>query len=1197
MRLKRLELYGYKSFATRCVFEFGEGITAIVGPNGSGKSNIADAIRWVMGEQSYSSLRAKTTEDMIFAGSRSRARLGMAEVLITLDNSEGWLPLEYTEVTVGRRAYRSGENEYLLNGSRVRYRDVLDILGGAGLMRSNYTVIGQGLVDAALSLRPEARRALFEEAAGVAPHLRKRTDALKRIEETERNLERVSDILNELRPTAANLRRQAERAEEHSLLSQDLKELQRIWFGYHWQRRQRQLVRSEEHLKEQESRLGSQRVYFRAFQGQLDELAARQVSQRQVLENLNAEQAALHDEAETLRRESAVAAERARLYQQQIEGLDAELRSLASRRDTIQDEIECVACELAEQEAAQSTGQAELGLARGKVSELTNARRVLEQQASAGQNRLTQLIATLSDGRARLEQLSERCTALTVQRDEATTSLGTVEERLLLLQTHGELLSARERAVAQSEAELQRERERVEVLVVSAREQLSSAEGAAAKARAERERLVARRDLLARVRQEMTGYYPGVREVLGPGTPLYGLLGTVASLMAVPSELEQAIESALGPRLQNIVAERWEDAEAAIAYLKRTRAGWATFLPLDTLRSRPALPLRPEPGIIGIASALVRYEPRLQPVYELLLGTVVIVNDLTSARRLVQQQGGASLYVTLSGDTVQPSGALSGGVRRETANLLAQEREWHDLPGRIGAAENELAEALLGYTALQGSLADLQRQISEHERQGGALRSERDAAGSALNHNAQERRELERERLWYESRLAQAIRELDDLAGREKPLREQMITAQRDEAAATAELRQLRERLASEGGEELRRQVAELETRTAVTQRNVHSQRALLESHHANLEQLTRQIGDKQAQQARLREELQLLANSAASAGAHFADLERASAEVRQNLDPARQELARLERERRDLERKRIESQQRLNEAELEYNRATIERERIRDEQAALAREMQADLGPIDLPGALSHQLRLDLGDDIVELPLVESLPAGLSDEIRELKARLRRLGVVNPTAPQEYEQLLERQTFLQGQMADLRGAIAALHEVIHELDTVIEHDFTATVARVDEAFQESFRKLFGGGSARLLLNDPENAGLAGVEIIAHPPGKRAQSLALLSGGERALTAAALLFALLLANPVPFCFLDEVDAALDEANVGRFRDLLLEQARTTQFILITHNRNTIEAAATIYGVSMGEQGVSQCVSLKLGEALSMAGET
>jgi chromosome segregation protein len=1189
MRLKQLDLHGYKSFASRSVFEFTSGITAIVGPNGSGKSNIADAIRWVMGEQSYRNLRGRSTEDMIFAGSRTRPRQGMAEVILTLDNSDGWLPIDYTEVTVGRRAYRSGENEYLLNNNRVRYRDVLDILNSAGLARSNYTVIGQGMVDAALALRPEARRALFEDAAGITPHLRKREEALRRIQETERNLERVNDILNELRPRATSLRRQAERAEEYILLSQDLQELQRIWYGYQWQRNRRNLARAEERLREQRARIDSHREYHRGFQEKQEQIVAQQNQVRQVIADLRRRETALREDTERLRRELAVANERGRLHRQQRQVIEGEIRALTSRRDILQSEIARAAEELAEHEAQYQAAHAELEAARAELLTIDDERRSLDRRVRDEQKRLDAATAAIAECRARIEQITERREQLAAARDDAEAQITEIDRRLKEAEAHGRTLQEREEALEAECDALRQEGDDLEKQIERTREELAVAEKNLIQARAERDRLLARQEALARIRQELTGYVPGVREVLAAGSnSLEGILGTVATLMNVPGELEAAIEAALGARLQNVVTERWEHAEAAIAYLKRTRAGWATFLPLDTVRPRQVLNIRSEPDIVGVGSALVRYEERLRPVFELLLGRILIVRDLTAARRLLRSRTGASLFVTLEGETVQPGGVLSGGTRKSSGpNLLAQEREWRELPDRIATAEARLDEFARAHAEAQDLLTDLRRRVQEQERRLTQLRSERDAAREAGARHAQSIREMTRDRDWQTNQMERTRQELATLDEREEKLRLRMAESDAEQAAATAALSELREALAAIEDGELRRRVGELETRAAVAQRTVQSQRRLMESHESNLAQLARQIEEKSEQDTHLAADMAALDREIERLNARSAAIEAENKAIDEQIHPAQEELSRLEAAQRDIEHRASQSLERLHESEIEANRIALERDRILDQQETLAREIESDLGPIDLPDTVSHQLRLSLDDDVVELPQVTSLPPGLGDEVRQLKTRIRRLGNVNVDAPREYEQLLDRQTFLQGQASDLRGAIASLHEVIQELDAIIERDFVATVEKVNEAFGEYFRVLFGGGNARLILTDPENPSTTGVDIIAHPPGKRAQGLALLSGGERSLTAVALLFALLRANPVPFCFLDEVDAALDEANVNRFRDLLVQHAEDTQFIIITHNRRTIEVASTIYGITMSEQGVSQCISLKL----------
>ncbi len=1189
MRLKRLELYGFKSFATRTVFEFGDGVAAIIGPNGSGKSNVADAIRWVMGEQSYNTLRAKTTEDMIFAGSGNRSRMGLAEVLITIDNTDSTLPLAYSEVMVGRRAYRSGENEYLLNGTQVRYRDVLDVLGGAGLARSRYTVIGQGMVDAALALRPEARRALFEEAAGVSAQLRKREEAIRRIQETERNLERVRDILHELVPRGRTLRRQAERAEEHQLLRRDLEELQRIWYGYQWQRRQRALTRVEEEL-------AAHTGLVQAHKARADHLSAtltRTVEETSARERGVAELAdareGLRIEGDATEREAAIARERSSLIAGQRAGLLAEVRSLGSRHDVLAQEVRRALQELALQEQALAAGHTELRAAREEAATVAAARRELEAQAATVDARLSALGRALSAQRARAEQINERHSRLLTEKEEAAQAQTRLDERLARLAGQSATLAARTVDAARARDQATANLAKVEQEAAAARELLEAAEREQSRLERHLDALTSRLESLARLRQEMTAYHPGVRAVLSSGAGLHGILGTVVNLMTVPDPMVEAVESALGARLQNVVTETWEDAAAAIEYLKRQGGGWATFLPVDTVRARPALRVPRGQGIVGVASELVRFDERLRPVYEMLLGGVIVVDTLDTARRLLAAHTQASLLVTLEGETVQPSGALSGGTRARNSNLVFQEVEWRALPERIAAIDGDLSAAREQVTSQRSGVDELRREARTLEAECARLRKDADQAERASVAHAAEVREATRERSWRADRVSQADKELAQLAERQTALRDEQVVAEAEQEATLATSRELRSSLQSADFQETRQRLAELETRVAVGERSVQSQRVLAESHQRNLTALDEQLAAKHAQVAELDQEAAAVAATVGQSAARLAELARQMDELHERLSPAREDLARIHSRRQDAEEARSQAVERLHEAELAQGRAALERDRAQEDLLALGQDIEANLGPIELPGEATHQLRLSLGDQVVELPQVESVPVGLAEQVRQLRVRLRKLGNVNADAPQEYEQLLDRQTFLETQEADLRGAIASLHDVIAEFDDVIERDFGDTVRAVDEAFGEYFQRLFGGGSAQLVLTDPDDVSTSGVDILARPPGKRLQNLSLLSGGERALTAVALLFALLKANPVPFCCLDEVDAALDEANVQRFRSLLMEHAQSTQFVVITHNRRTIEAASTIYGISMGERGVSESLSLRLSD--------
>ena len=1187
MRLKRLDLYGYKSFAPRVAFEFPQGITAIIGPNGSGKSNIADAIRWVTGEQSYRTLRAGSTSDMIFSGSRNRARLGMCEVLVTLDNSDGSLPIEYSEVTVGRRAYRSGDNEYLLNGNQVRYRDILNLLSSAGIASNAYTVIGQGMVDAALALRPQARRALFEEAAGIAPHLRKRNDALKRIAETERNLERVSDIINELKPRGKSLRRQAERAEEHALLSQDLQELQRIWYGYQWQRCRRDLARAEHQVAQWQAQLYAQRRRASSFGDGQEQLSRQLAEQRRMVEQHRNRETQVRRGAETLRRSLAVTVERERLYRQQTQTLDGDIQTLESRQGVLEQEIKNATEELHRQLELQEQSQGTLTTLRLELSAINAGRLERQQQLEAQQSHLNRILATISQNRARQEQEAEQQQQVSEQQRQAKERLVTLRSRRAELAAKAAALTQHEEACAARLSELEEKRRQIEGEIASSRRIIEDTENTLRRVRSEHDRLVSQRDLLARARKGLTGYHPGVRSVLLARQHLPGVLGTVASLMQVSSEIEQAIESALGARLQNIVTERWEDAERAIEHLKQTHSGWATFLPLDTVRPRPALKSRRESGIVGVACDLVRYDERLRPVFELLLGRTIVVRNLAVARRLLTERTGASLFVTLDGETVQPSGALSGGARQKNANLLAQEREWRQLPDEIARIEVTLEEAIGACQAAQDHLTELRRDLTTCETQARGAQIERQGAQEAVSRQIHDQRELERNEQWEQSRSEQASKQLQELARQARDTSQKLAKAEQEQAQTAGLVADLRQQISDARNERLQQSIAQMETRTAVAQRTVDSQQRLIKSHQQSMEQLATEMRSKRDRREELCRVIDDLRETGQTEREELSHTEGRAAAIQEEISSALKRIEELEVARGDAEKRYAQSLERLHKVEVEANQATLHRDRLKDRQTELIREIEGEIGPIELPEIVSQQLRLNLSDDIVELPTIGQLPQGLGEEVRHLRAHIRRIGAINPEAPQEYGALLDRQTFLESQSEDLCRAIAGLHEVIEELDEIIERDLGATITTVNKAFGEYFTALFNGGSARLVLTDPEHLSTTGVDIVAHPPGKRAQSLTLLSGGERSLTAVALLFALLRASPVPFCFLDEVDAALDEINVARFRDLLVERANAIQFIIITHNRHTIEAASTIYGVSMSEQGVSHSVSLQL----------
>lgn len=1030
MRFKHLTLQGYKSFAAKTDFLFPTGITAVVGPNGSGKSNIADGIQWALGEQSMRALRGKSTADMIFAGGQRRARAGMAEVSLTLDNSDGWLPIEFTEVTITRRAYRSGNNEYLINGARVRLRDIGEMLAESGLSQRAYTVIGQGLVDAALALQPRERRTLFEEAAGISLYRTRREDALRRLDETQHNLERVHDILGEIVPRLHRLEGEVQRVEEHRRLTAHLERLQRTWHGYQWGRQQASLNRALERASALESVMTKRQSRASSLGEQLIKQRQRESTLRTGLRDWHRQSAGLHDRTNEVQREVAVTEERTRLLKARREELVAELEPLNNQREA----------------QAKRVAQAD-----------TKLKQMEDRVAECGE-RLTDLEQKWMEARKQAEEPSDL-------RRQA-------EQELRVLRAESQRLS--------------------HTLLET---------------RAEAVRLSAEKEALSRLRAGQAAYDVGVRAVLE--ADIEGVVGSLLTLVEIDAEWRQAIEAALGPDVQAIVVDRASIAEK-VGRVLQSAAGRATLLPLDTLQPPPPLPPAARP-----AADFVSCRAEVRPAVEALLGAVALCDNLAAARALLPAMPSGGRCVTPAGVVLRADGAITLG--EASAITVATEKD-------VGT------ESAPDVVQIERRCQDIEHEQRMHAERAAALEAE--------------------------------IVELSQRA-----------------AAADEETSRLEEAL------------AQSRTEVAVAEEALRSQQVALQRETALLDRLQAQVAARQQRAEELEAEQAAITARADDLRVEAAQLETDLSQVRKRIQPAEDELALLGEEQTATEEQERQARSRARDAEARHGRAQLEVDRCRDELKLLVRRIEEDLGlvELELADSVTAQSPLPLRPVVSQLPIVEELPEGLEAEIQLLKARVRRMGGVNPNAPEDYAQVKERHGFLSEQIADLEKASEQLREVVAELDELMETAFQETFDAVAARFSETFEALFQGGAAHLELTEPDDLMNTGVDIVARPPGKRAQRLALLSGGERALTATALLFALLRVSPTPFCVLDEVDAMLDETNVGRFRALLEELSRQTQFIVITHNRVTIEAADTIYGVSMGADGISQVVSLKLEE--------
>jgi chromosome segregation protein len=1185
-RLTRLELHGFKSFANKTVFAFEPGITAVIGPNGSGKSNVSDAVRWVLGETSQSALRSKKTEDVIFAGGKGRAPSGMAEVAVTFDNSTGWLPTPFVEVTVARRAFRSGESQYLINGRRVRMKDVHQLTASLG---QSHTVVGQGLVDAALSQRAEERRGLFEHAADLTGLRLKATEAERSLTEAEANAERLTDLLSEIEPRLRTLGRAARQAKEWQGVRDRLTELQRAHYGRLWAEAAERYHAAEAAAREGEAAvnrgqtaLEEQVIAAKTARTTADEARATLARHDAHLQTLidQARQVG-HERDLTAERHTALSRRRDDMADTQS-GLDEQVAVITAELTTIQDELLSVMTEVEAARAAVADKQQKVHAISRTRGERERRSEGLDRQLRDGERQA----ADIARRRALLEQRREIDTA---ERDRAVVAMHERAGRIegLVREVAG-VNQALDSAVARLEAldtrlaELRAEIAETEAVASTAQDAMTDVERRRNQART-------RLEVLQRLHESGSSLQAGVRATLQAARDgsLRGIRGTLADLIALPSTYDTAIEVALGGRLQNIVVERWSDAEAAIAHLKSANAGRATFQPLDTVHGgKASLPDRDilnRSGVDGIASELIEADGVLMPVLRSLLGRTLVVTELVIAREIIAALPAGWSVVTRSGEIARSSGSVTGGAAVRQSGTLTRSRELRELPKTIAHLNGEYEQAVLSAREATEACDILKReqQRLQAERAGilagrNERLAERERVTRWLNDLRAEHREAESRMAALESAHTERDAALVTLTIEETAHTDRLRTIRADAEALAVELSQERGNL---GGAE--RALADAQRTLAALDERLRAER--------------RRESSLRSQEQALTEELALRAERAAALDGERVALaaqherltrEAAALDARRERDatarlPLEEAVRRAEAHAAHQAKAVERAQAAILELERAHGATGLAVERARGELIAIAQRIADDLG-INDPDEL-----------VPSLAMIDQRPAEEAErEISRLKERLRRVGYVGEDVVEEYEREAEHQAFLREQLDDVQQAAASLRGVLADLHGTMRSRFDETFAKVAEAFGETFTTLFGGGSARLVLteaSDEDGRGSGGIDIVAQPPGKRLQSLALLSGGERALTAAALLIAILHVNPTPFCLLDEVDAALDEANVVRFREQLQRLAEDTQVIIITHNRGTIEIADTLYGVSMGDDGVSQILSLRLSE--------
>jgi chromosome segregation protein len=1194
MRLESISLHGFKSFAEKTTIKVFPGVTAIVGPNGAGKSNISEAVRWSLGEQSAKSLRGQRMEDLIFHGSASRKPLGLAEVELTFSNN-GALAVPWSEVAVSRRLYRTGESEYLLNKTTTRLRDILDLFAGTGANPRAYSVMDQDKLNHVLTAKPHERRVFIEEAAGVARYKQQRTETEGKLDATRQNLTRVRDVMDEVKRQLGSLERQAKRAIQYKALQAERRELALAMLAADFailtvaaERFAAELtaLRDREHgLRAHVAQLGaraaSQRAALQASDHRLGDL-------RQSVQKVQGELERLLERREQLGIQQRELVEESRRLDEELRVTRVRLGDLAGERESTRAAL--IEAQAMVQAHRRSSADLEAKLEHHRAV-LTDARNRLEaqrhEQIRAASER-TDLMRGAGELRERGVQLARRAERLAAELADAE------EEAGRLAAQRGDVETARARAIARL-VELGADRTRFGAELEEQARNLAAVEAELAESRVALAARSSSLDGLRQLERAREGYGAGVRAIFasaeagganGHHRPA-GIVGTVADLLEVPPGLERAIEAALGERVQWVIVERFEHARAAVEYLQRRAGGSATFLPLEHLTDRPA----PRPDENGVRWAARAVAAPAAGLVTHLLGQVAIVDDLDRAEALWRRNGVSAIYVTLDGKVLGPTGRLRGGAEDDAGaalehSLLARKRQLRELENEVFRLTTAVDGAQTRVAAIGAEVAALRQSIARVDEEVQARGAERLTADKdleqALREDERVRRHIETVRL----ETAQVARETDETAGTLEQLERRIHLA--GQAEATHETSMLGLRAAIEEAQAVEGALLGELTAARVEGASATERAEALTRESARLDEMeidltervdqaearTTQLGDRVVWLAEERERTDGGARDAAGERDRIEVELRGAAEAHETLLA---ELSTIETETRRVESDLARVSASAHEVELRATEGRVRREE-------LAQEARRSHG-IEADALLAHH---DAARDL--------------DAVRvrhgELTEKLETIGAVNLVADEEYRELDERLTFLRTQHDDLMGSIKDLEKALRGMTRTAQERFAQAFDEINRHFSNIFERLFEGGRAELRLVEAEEGGDpldTGVELMAQPRGKRLQAVTLMSGGERALTGLALLFAIFYFRPSPFCVLDEVDAPLDDANIHRFLRVLRELTSQTQFLVITHNRKTMEAADVLYGVTMEEPGLSKVVSVNLAAATAHAG--
>lgn len=1179
MYLKSIEVHGFKSFANKIVFDFHKGITGIVGPNGSGKSNVADAVRWVLGEQSVKQLRGSSMQDVIFAGTENRKPLSYAYVAITLDNSDHQLAIDYEEVTVARRLYRSGESEYLINGSPCRLKEVSELFYDTGIGKEGYSIIGQGQIDRILSGKPEERRELFDEAAGIVKFKKRKATAQKKLENERDNLVRVNDILAELERQVGPLERQSEKAKTYLKKKSELKEYDVNMF----------LLESEQ-IRSQQKDVEDK---FQIADAQLKESNADYEKIRTEYEQLGQSMAQMDEKINSIRENISNTSVMKEKLESQIQILTEQIHTAEMTDEHLQSRLDAIDQEKAQRSEQSATYIAEKEQLDEQLLEVQNRQNEAQEKLTAVQQEIARCNQGIENGQKELYELLNNKAGIQSKQQRFDTMLEQINIRKAEL---GKRLLDRKTQEADLNTVLsdyQKELEAVSLEIIDLKKKEEELTG---KEKEWRDKLrengrkleenqtafhkqQSRLESLKNIAERYDGYGNSIRKVMEQKASNPGLLGVVSDLIQVEKKYETAIETALGGNIQNIVTEDESTAKKMIGFLKQNRLGRATFLPLTSVSAKgnpKNETLLDEEGVLGIANRLVKCDKKYDEVAAYLLGRVLVVDTIDHAIALAKKNHYSLHIVTLEGEYLSPGGSMTGGAFKNSSNLLARKREIEELEQKVDSIRKELSELKNRREDIRTAIelnADELDQVKEELQQKYLVQN---TAKMNVDRAKQQRNESEAVFTGLMGEKQQIEQQIEEIDNNKKQIldeieyskkREQEIN---EEANAFQKILEEQAKLENEASQKLSNiqlETANIKQKVEFAQVNIDRINGEVEKFDAERADLLENAAQSKEDAKKKQQDIEEIKKTIAASGESHGKLEE---ELRESVAKKEQMSA----DYRGFFQKQEEISKRCNDLDKEIFRLNNQREKLKE-----AGEYQTNYlwEEYELTPHAALELQNDIYDDLTALKKM----------VAEVKDEIRKLGDVNVNAIEEYKEVSERYQFLKGQHDDLVEAEQTLVGIIEDLDSGMRKQFSEKFAEIQKEFDASFKHLFGGGHGTLELVEDEDILECGIRIIAQPPGKKLQNMMQLSGGEKALTAIALLFAIQALKPSPFCLLDEIEAALDDSNVTRFASYLNKLTKNTQFIVITHRRGTMAAADRLYGITMQEKGVSTLVSVNL----------